>query len=72
MGADGCDPSEFTKEYCGIFKNSGVIPKRHLARFFISPDAFIPPGTPISALHFQVGNYVDVRGKTYAMFCPFI
>lgn len=64
LGAEGADPSIFTKEYCGIFKNSGVIPKKFLARFFVSPDAALPPGTLLSALHFRVGNYVDVRGLT--------
>ncbi|XP_017786036.1 PREDICTED: 39S ribosomal protein L3, mitochondrial [Nicrophorus vespilloides] len=64
LGAEGTDPSLLTKEYCGLFKNSGVIPKKFLARFFVSPDAALPPGTPINALHFQVGNFVDVRGKT--------
>lgn len=64
LGAEATDPSLFTKEYCGIFKNSGVIPKGLLARFFISPDAVLPPGFLLTASHFTVGNYVDVRGKT--------
>ncbi|KAG5881568.1 hypothetical protein JTB14_035012 [Gonioctena quinquepunctata] len=64
IGAEGADPSEFTKEYCGLFKESGVIPKRTLGRFFVSPDAALPLGTLINAMHFQVGNVVDVRGKT--------
>lgn len=64
IGAESTDPSLLTKDYCGIFKDSGVMPKKLLARFFISPDAILPPGTPINAMHFQVGNYVDVRGKT--------
>ncbi|CAG9826040.1 unnamed protein product [Diabrotica balteata] len=32
LGAEGADPSKFTKEYCGLFKESGVIPKQVLAR----------------------------------------
>ncbi|XP_072389398.1 large ribosomal subunit protein uL3m [Diabrotica undecimpunctata] len=64
LGAEGADPSKFTKEYCGLFKESGVIPKQVLARFFVSPDAVLPLGTLISAMHFQVGNAIDVRGKT--------
>jgi len=64
LGAESTDPTYFTKEYCGIFKDTGVMPKKHLARFFISPDAVLPSGTPINALHFTVGNYIDVRGKT--------
>ncbi|CAG9771754.1 unnamed protein product [Ceutorhynchus assimilis] len=64
IGAEVADPSLFTKDYCGIFKNSGVLPTKFLARFFISPDAALPLGTTITAQHFQVGNYVDIRGKT--------
>lgn len=64
VGAESTDPTYFTKEYCGLFKDSGVVPKKLLARFFISPDAVIPPGVLLTAMHFQVGNYVDVRGKT--------
>lgn len=64
LGAEATDPTLFAKEYCGIFKDSGVIPKRILARFFISPDAVLPPGFLLNCLHFTVGNYVDVRGKT--------
>lgn len=64
IGAESTDPSLLTKDYCGIFKDSGVMPKKLLSRFHISPAAYIPPGTPINASHFRVGDYVDVRGKT--------
>lgn len=64
LGAEATDPSYFTKEYCGLFKDSGVVPKKLLARFFISPDAVIPNGTLLTANHFTVGSYVDVKGCT--------
>lgn len=64
IGAEATDPTQLTKEYCGLFKHSGVVPKKHLARFYISPEAMLPVGTPLGVLHFQVGNVVDVRGKT--------
>ncbi|KAJ8921075.1 hypothetical protein NQ315_015871 [Exocentrus adspersus] len=64
IGAEEGDPTAFTKEYCGLFTESGVMPKKILSRFFVSPDATLPLGASINALHFQVGNYVDVRGKT--------
>ncbi|KAL1490467.1 hypothetical protein ABEB36_013155 [Hypothenemus hampei] len=64
LGAEIGDPSTFTKEYCGLFQDSGVLPTKFLARFFVSNDAALPLGTNITAKHFQVGNYVDVRGKT--------
>ncbi|KAF5298398.1 hypothetical protein FQR65_LT01176 [Abscondita terminalis] len=64
IGAEATDPTYFTKEYCMLFKNTGIMPKKYLARFFISPDAKLSPATPLTAMHFTVGNYIDVRGKT--------
>ncbi|XP_055616053.1 39S ribosomal protein L3, mitochondrial [Toxorhynchites rutilus septentrionalis] len=64
VGAQSRDPSIFTKEYCGLFKDSGVLPKQHLCRFIVSPEARLLPGTPLNVTHFKVGDYVDVRGKT--------
>ncbi|KAK7868290.1 hypothetical protein R5R35_013882 [Gryllus longicercus] len=64
VGAESTDPQKFTKEYCGLFSKSGVMPKKILARFLVTPDAAIQPGTPLLASHFRVGDYVDVRGKT--------
>ncbi|KXJ78300.1 hypothetical protein RP20_CCG005022 [Aedes albopictus] len=64
VGAQSQDPSIFTKEYCGLFKDSGVLPKQHLCRFIISPEAQLLPGTPLNVTHFRVGDVVDVRGKT--------
>lgn len=40
------------------------MPKRTLGRFFITADAAIQPGTPLYASHFNVGDVVDVIGKT--------
>lgn len=44
IGAGSADPSLFTKEYCGLFKESGVMPKRHLGRFLVTDSAKILPG----------------------------
>lgn len=44
VGAGSADPSLFTKEYCGLFKESGVMPKRKLGRFLVSPNAKLLPG----------------------------
>ncbi|XP_023302946.2 39S ribosomal protein L3, mitochondrial [Lucilia cuprina] len=64
VGAESCDPSTLTKEYCGLFKDSGLLPKKHLVRFIVSPSAAIPVGTPLNVNHYRVGDYIDVRGKT--------
>ena len=64
IGSESVDPNTLTGAYIGLFKGSGVIPKRNLSRFIISPEAAILPGTQLNATHFRVGDYVDVRGKT--------
>ncbi|XP_014213140.1 39S ribosomal protein L3, mitochondrial [Copidosoma floridanum] len=64
VGAIGADPQLFTKQYCGMFNESGVLPKKMISRFIISPEAALQPGTPLFASHFQVGQYVDIIGKT--------
>ncbi|XP_012259407.2 39S ribosomal protein L3, mitochondrial [Athalia rosae] len=64
VGSEGCDPQKFTKEYCGLFNNSGVMPKRVLTRFLVTPDAALQPGTPLYAAHFKPGEVVDIRGVT--------
>lgn len=64
VGAENIDPQKITKEYYGIFNNSGVMPKRILKRFFISPEAALQPGTPLTVAHFKPGEIVDIRAKT--------
>jgi len=64
VGTESVNPSMLTKEYCGLFKDSGVVPKRYLTRFFVSPQSALTSATPLNVTHFQVGDYVDVRGKT--------
>jgi len=64
VGAVSSDPQKYTKDYCGLFSQSGVAPKRFLARFPVTENAVIQPGTPLSAAHFRPGQFVDVYGRT--------
>lgn len=64
IGSESIDPNILTANYTGMFKNSGVMPKRNLGRFIVSPQAAILPGTELKATHFKVGEYVDVAGRT--------
>ncbi len=64
VGAQSADPQIFTKEYCGLFQEAGILPKVKLHRFAITPNAYLMPGTPLYANHFEVGQFVDVIGKT--------
>ncbi|XP_076322398.1 large ribosomal subunit protein uL3m-like [Tachypleus tridentatus] len=63
VGAESSDPQLFTAEYNGLFKEAGVMPKRKLTRFIVTPNAAIQPGTPLFAAHFRPGDYVNVLGK---------
>ena len=64
VGAESGDVTKFTKEYCGLFAKAGVQPKLKISKFVITEDAMLPPGTPLYAQHFKVGQCVDVFGKT--------
>lgn len=64
VGAETIDPSTVTKDYCGLFDSVGMLPKKHLFRFLVSPKAGLPTGTPLFATHFRVGDHIDVRGLT--------
>lgn len=59
VGAGSADPSLFTKEYCGLFKDSGVTPKRHLGRFIITPNANLAPGLSFSNQIFRNVQHND-------------
>jgi len=64
VGAMSCDPQRFSNEYSGLFTKAGVLPKRKLTRYFVTPNAAIKPGTELTAKHFRVGDHVIVEGRT--------
>lgn len=64
VGAETVDPSKVTREYCGIFNSVGMLPKRFLCRFMVTPNAALQTGTPLFATHFRVGDHIDIRAKT--------
>lgn len=53
----------------GHYEKAGVIPKRKLAEFRVTPDCVLPVGTTIEASHFVPGQLVDVcaisKGKGF-------
>ncbi len=67
IGALSADPSKFTKDYCGLFTESGLMPKKKLIRCPVSENALIQPGTPLVAGHFQVGQYIDIIGRRFVL-----
>jgi len=64
VGSHSTDPQKYTKDYCGLFTDSGLMPKRHLARFPVTENAVIQPGTQLTASHFSIGQWVDVFGRS--------
>uniref|UniRef100_A0A5S6Q7Q0 Large ribosomal subunit protein uL3m n=1 Tax=Trichuris muris TaxID=70415 RepID=A0A5S6Q7Q0_TRIMR len=64
IGVDSADPQLFTAAYRGLFLKAGVLPKRKLASFAVTPNAAVAPGTRLYANHFLVGQYVDIWGHT--------
>lgn len=46
----------------GQYKGKDIKPKRELQEFRVTPDAIVPVGTTIKAMHFVPGQLVDVQG----------
>ncbi|KAI0362387.1 mitochondrial 50S ribosomal protein L3 [Trametes cingulata] len=53
-----------TKQMLGHFRRAGVSPKRIVKEFPVTPDAHVPVGTTLSAIHFVPGQFVDVIAKS--------
>ncbi|KAF4615130.1 hypothetical protein D9613_003156 [Agrocybe pediades] len=49
-----------TKQMLGHFRKAKVPPKRIVKEFPVTPDALVPVGTTLSAIHFVPGQFVDV------------
>lgn len=49
-----------TKPMLGHFSRAGVPPKYIVKEFPVTPDAHVPVGTTLSAIHFVPGQFVDV------------
>lgn len=39
------------------------MPKKLLARFPVTPNALIQPGTPLNAAHFEPGQFIDATAR---------
>ncbi|ESO82772.1 hypothetical protein LOTGIDRAFT_108795 [Lottia gigantea] len=64
VGALSTDPRKYNEQYNEQFLEAGVPPKRKLTRFLVTQDAAIQPGTPLNAMHFRPGDFVDCSAKT--------
>ncbi|XP_071785525.1 large ribosomal subunit protein uL3m-like [Asterias amurensis] len=64
VGARNANPLKKSFFYSEQFKEAAVPVKDHLAKFNVTPNAKLQPGTPLFAGHFRPGMYVDCRGRT--------
>lgn len=60
LAASDRSPKTCTRQMLGHFRKAGVPPKRIVREFPVTPDAHVPVGTTISAIHFVPGQFVDV------------
>lgn len=64
VGAGTGKPFLKNENYTQYCLDAGLTPKAHLARFPITENARLQPGTPLHVQHFHVGQYVDVVLKS--------
>lgn len=64
LGASNAKVKNVKKPQKGHFAKAKVLPKRKLAEFVVSNDAFVDVGSVLLASHFVEGQYVDVVGKS--------
>lgn len=62
VGIGDKKPKNATLPEIGHCAKAGLLPKRKLVDFKITPDAYIQPGTQLFARHFIAGQRVDVTG----------
>jgi len=70
VGAGSRKAKRVSAPLAGHFRWAEVPIKRVLAEFRVTPDALLPPGTPLAAAHFAAGQFVDCAatsgGKGFA------
>ncbi|KAE9549435.1 hypothetical protein FO519_007348 [Halicephalobus sp. NKZ332] len=47
-----------------VLMRRGINPKQHYGSFLVSEDGVIPPGTHLDVRHFNIGQFVNVAGRT--------
>ena len=64
IGAGEAKLSRVNVPDMGRFAAAGVTPKREVSEFRVTPDAILPVGTEIRAVHFVAGQFLDIQGTT--------
>ncbi|KAJ7097847.1 translation protein [Mycena belliarum] len=60
VGATDRPAKTESNQMLGHFRKARVAPKRIVKEFNVTPDAHVPVGTTLSAIHFVPGQFVDV------------
>ncbi|KZT09663.1 mitochondrial 50S ribosomal protein L3 [Laetiporus sulphureus 93-53] len=64
VGASDKREKTTTRQMLGHFNKAGVPPKQIVKEFPVTPDAHLPVGTTLSAIHFVPGQNVDVTANS--------
>ena len=64
VGCKSASPFYRNEKYHEFCQEAGIPIKAKCFRFFMTEDAAIKPGTPITAMHFRPGQYVDCIAKS--------
>ncbi|KAF8921127.1 translation protein [Mucidula mucida] len=64
LAASDKPPKTTTVQMKGHFRKAGVSPKHIVKEFPVTPDAHVPVGTTLSAIHFVPGQFVDVTATS--------
>lgn len=65
VGALSGNPERYSRAYCGLFTETGLMPKKKLSKFRVTGNAVVQPGTQLRASHFQPGQFVDILGRRH-------
>lgn len=61
LGVGEAKPNRVNITTAGHYNKYGLKPKRHLGEFRVTPDALLPAGTKISAMHFVPGQVLNAN-----------
>nr|CAB3263971.1 39S ribosomal protein L3, mitochondrial-like [Phallusia mammillata] len=64
VGAKNASPFYRNEKYAQFCRDAGIPMKAKCFRFLVTENAALKPGTPINAMHFRVGQYVDCLAKS--------
>uniref|UniRef100_A0AC34R2E2 Large ribosomal subunit protein uL3m n=1 Tax=Panagrolaimus sp. JU765 TaxID=591449 RepID=A0AC34R2E2_9BILA len=64
VGAGDLKSLLYVSPFDKLLMKQGLNPKQHYGSFLVTEDGIIPPGTNSDVRHFNIGQYVNVTGRT--------